>query len=121
MKFWDYHDVNFRTVSGTSADEVCTVWQGCKQGVHYLDEFRTIMIQSDAAAKAKGLLQAPLTRQKVLMALEQCKDCLGVVPLTSKGRKQQLAGLQWATYFKLMPDKKHPKRQYALSRVTMID
>ena len=50
------------TVSGTSADGVCTIWQGCKRGVHYLDEFRTIMIWSDAAAKAKGLLQAPLTR-----------------------------------------------------------
>ena len=121
LKYLDYHDVNFPTVSGTSADGVCTIWQGCKRGVHYLDEFRTIMIRSDAAAKAKGLLQAPLTRQKVLMALEQCKDCLGVAPQTNKGRKRQLAGIQWATYFKLMPDKKRPKRQCALSRVTMID
>ena len=28
---------------------------------------------------------------------------------------------QWATYFKLMPDKKHPEKQGASSRVGMID
>jgi hypothetical protein len=53
--------------------------------------------------------------------MEQCRDCLGVVTLTSKGRKQQLAGIQCATYFKLMPEKKHPKKQGASSRVGMID
>ena len=79
------------------------------------------MKQSDDAAKARGLLQVLLNRQKVLFALEQCKDCLGFVPLTSKGRKWQLAGIQWASYFKLMPDKQHPKEQGASSRVGMID
>ena len=99
---------------------VCIIWQGCKRGVHYLDEFRTIMKRLDDAAKARCLLQVPLNRQKVLIALEQCKDCLGVSPLTSKGRKRRLAGIQWATYFKLMPDKKRPKKQDASSRVGMI-
>ena len=79
------------------------------------------MKQLDHAAKARGLLQVPLNRQKVMIALEQCKDYLGVAPLTSKGRKLQLAGIQWATYFKLMPDKKRPKKQFASSRVGMID
>ena len=79
------------------------------------------MKQSDAAAKARGLLQVLLKRQKVLIALEQCKDCLGVASLTSKGRKRCLAGIQWATYFKWMPDKKRPKKQDASSRVGMID
>jgi hypothetical protein len=79
------------------------------------------MTQLDNAAKARALLQVPLNRQKVLFALEQCKDCLGVSPLTSKGRKQQLAGIQWATYFKWMPDKKRPKKQSASNKVGMID
>jgi hypothetical protein len=68
------------------------------------------MKQIDDAAKG-GLLQVPLNMQKVLIALEQCRDCLGVAPLTSKGRKLQLAGIQWATYFKLMPDKKRPENR----------
>ena len=111
LKYLDYHDINFPTVTTASADGVCIIWQGCKRGVHYLDEFRTIMKRLDDAAKARCLLQVPLNRQKVLIALEQCKDCLGVSPLTSKGRKRRLAGIQWATYFKLMPDKKHPKKR----------
>jgi hypothetical protein len=117
----DYHDVNFPTITNTSADGDCIIWQGCKQGVHYLDEVRARMKQSDDAAKARGLLQVLLNRQKVLIALEQCKDCLGVSPLTSKGRKQRLAGIQWATYFKLMPDKKCLKKQDASSRIGMVD
>ena len=84
MKYLDYHDINFATVTNTSADGVCIIWQGCKQGVHYLDEFRTIMKQLDHAAKARGLLQVPLNRQKVMIALEQCKDYLGVAPLDRK-------------------------------------
>ena len=79
------------------------------------------MKQLDDVAKARGLLQVPLNRQKVLIALEQCKDCLGVSPLTSKGRKRQLAGIQWGTYFKLMPDKTLPKKKDASSRVGMIN
>jgi hypothetical protein len=47
----------------------------------------------------------PLNMQKVLIALGLCKDYLVVSPLTSKGRKQQLAGIQWSTYFQLMPAK----------------
>ena len=39
-------------------------------------------------------------RKKVLVAVEHFKDCLGVFSLSSKGRKQQLAGSQCATYFK---------------------
>ena len=100
---------------------VCIIWQGCKQGVHYLDEIRTIRKQLDDAAKARGMLQVPLNRQKVLTALGYCKDCLGVAPLKSIRRKQCLAGNQWATYFQLMPDKKCPKKQGASSRVGMID
>jgi hypothetical protein len=79
------------------------------------------MKQLDDAIKARGLLQAPLNRQKVLIALEQCKDCLGFVPQTSKWRKQQLAGTQWATHFKLMLTSGIPKNQCASSRVGMID
>jgi hypothetical protein len=121
LKYLDYHDINFPTATNTSADGVCIIWQGCKQGDHYLDEFRTRMKQSDAAAEARGLLQVILNRQKVLFALEQCKDCLGFVPLTSKWRKRQLAGTQWATHFKLMLTSGIPKYQCASSRVGMID
>ena len=85
LKYLNYHDINVPTVTATRADGVYIIWQGCKQGDHYLDEVRTRMKQSDDAAKARGLLQVLLNRQKVLIALEQCKVCLGFVPLANKG------------------------------------
>ena len=118
LKFLDSRDVNFPTITGTCADGVSIIWQGCRRGVHYLDEIRTIMTRLDDTAKVRGLLQAPLNRQKVLVAMEKCKDCLGVSPLTSKGRKRRLAGIQWATYFKLMPNKKRPRKQGQLVQDT---
>ena len=75
----DYIDVNFPTVTNTSADGVCIIWQGCKQGVHYLGEFRTRMKQSDDAAKARGLLQVLLNKQKDLFALAAASNHFIVV------------------------------------------
>ena len=61
----------------TRADRVCSIFQRWKQGVYYLDDFLTTKTRTDAAAKVKGLLQAPLTWQNMLIALGHCMDWLG--------------------------------------------
>ena len=76
LKFLDSGDINFPTITGTCADGVCIIWQRFWQGVHFLDEIRTIMSQFDDGVKVRGLLLAPLYRQKVLVTMEKWKDCL---------------------------------------------
>ena len=56
LKFLDSRNINFPTNTGTSADGVSIIWQGCRQGVHYLDEIWTIVTQLDDDTKVKGLL-----------------------------------------------------------------
>jgi hypothetical protein len=47
--------------------------------MQYQDEFRILMERLlDGTAKSRGFLQLPLSREKVLIALEQCMDCLEI-------------------------------------------
>ena len=87
LKYLDNRDVSFATIS----DGNKVIWCGCKRGMQYLDEFRILMKRLDGTAKSRGFLQLPLSREKVLIALEQCKDCFGISPLTPKGRIRRIA------------------------------
>ena len=93
LKFLDNQDASFATIS----DGNKVIWCGCKRGMQYIDEFRILMKRLDGTAKSRGFLQLPLSREKVLIALEQCKDCLGISPLTPKGRIRRIAGIHWST------------------------
>ena len=87
-----------------NGEEQVVVWKGCKRGINYLYEFRMIMKRLDGRAKNRGFLQPPITRENVLfVALEQCKDCLGISPVSAQGRKGCIASLKWNTAFRRMP------------------
>jgi hypothetical protein len=88
LKYLDYHYVNFPTITDTITDGVCITWQVYKQGIHYLDKFRTIMTQSDAAAQARGLLQAPLNRQKMLIVFGIVQELSWSFPFNKQGEER---------------------------------
>jgi hypothetical protein len=64
--------------------------------MQYVDEFRILMKRFDETAKSQVFLQLPLTQVEVLIALEKCKDCLGIPLLTFKGRIRRMNGIQWS-------------------------
>lgn len=43
LKYLDCHDTSDSTLTFPSCHGVCIIWWGCKKGVHYLNEFRTIL------------------------------------------------------------------------------
>jgi len=63
-----------------------------------------------AEQKNRGFLQPPITRDNVLVALEQCKDCLGISPVTAQGRKRRVASLKRNAAFRQMPTEKNVVR-----------
>ena len=49
---------------------------------------RILMKRLDRTANSRGFLQLPLSREKVLNELEQCKDSLGIIFSNQEGDRE---------------------------------